>query len=110
MRNYPSNLIVDVDIFGDGVIRHLVVTLGVLRRLDEKYGIKLDGVIDRPLYNIVPQAITESVIEQDVKVEDIEDLPISDLERLAIAFFNAISLSMGVKNDPNEPKDQPVKE
>jgi hypothetical protein len=107
MRNYPDRLKVSVDIFGDGVLRTLVVTTGVLRRLDEKHGIKFDGsVAERPLYTIVPQAIVESCIEKDVTVEDIEDLPVSDIERLAIAFFNALSASMSTDADPNAPKDE----
>ncbi|MGJ5817037.1 hypothetical protein [Paludibaculum fermentans] len=108
MRNYPDKLKVLVDIFGDGVSRTLVVTTGVLRRLDEKHGIKFDGSSDeRPLYSVVPQAIAESCIEKDVTIEDIEDLPVSDIERLALAFFQALCASASKdKADPNAQKDE----
>jgi hypothetical protein len=112
MRNYPDRLKVSVDIFGDGVLRTLVVTTGVLRRLDEKHGIKFDGsVTDRPLYSIVPQAIAEACVGKDVSIEDVEDLPVSEIERLAVAFFNALSASLGSdQKDPNEQKGETAKQ
>jgi hypothetical protein len=108
MREYPVNLKVAFDL-GDGKIRHLVVTTGALRRLDQNHGIRFDSeFLNQPLYKIVPAAIAESTIEKDITIEDVEELPVSTLEALASSFFSALAKSVGVDELPNVITSQPA--